>query len=120
MQCMRVVPPLPSGVLSPFTESEDQVICVKCLVAEYYLCILQDCFESSMVLLHAFIYPYLVHLLYFLTSTAWFVALLSLHSYMVVQAQIQPFKPSVKVSSVFMGPSTSLYSESANENEFGK
>lgn len=73
-----------------------------------------------MVLLNAFIDPYLVHLLYFLTSAAWFVELLSSHSDMVAQAQIQPLKPSMKVSGVFMGPSTSLYPESANENELGK
>lgn len=76
--------------LSPFTESEDQVICLKCLMAEYYCCVLRDCFESNMVLLNAFIDPYLVHLLYFLTSAAWFVELLSSHSDMVAQAQIQP------------------------------
>lgn len=73
-----------------------------------------------MVLLNAHIDPHLFHLLYFLTSTAWFVALLSLHSYMVAQAQIQPLKPSVKVLGVFMGPSTSPYSKSASENKFGK
>ena len=89
-------------------------------MAEYYLCILWDCFESNMVLLNAHIDPHLFHVLYFLTSAAWFVALLSSRSYMVAQAQIQPLKRSVKVSGVFMGPNTSLYSKSANENEFDK
>lgn len=78
--------------LSPLREGEDQIICVKCLMAAYYLCILWDCFESSMVLLSAHIDPHLFNLLYFLPSTVWFVALLSSRSYLVALAQVQPLK----------------------------
>lgn len=97
---MTVMPPVPSGVC-PLGEGEDQITYVKPLMAEYYLCILRDWFESNMVLLNAYIDP---HLLYFLTSTAWCVALLSSCSYMVAQVQIQPLKLSLKVSGVFIGP----------------
>lgn len=87
--------------LSALGEGEDQITCVRCLVAEYYLRILRDGFESNTVLLNAYIDP---HLLYFLTSTAWCMALLSSCSYMVAEVQIQPLKPSLKVSGVFIGP----------------
>lgn len=73
-----------------------------------------------MVLLNAHIDPHLFHLLYFLTSAAWFAALLSSRSHMGAQAQIQPLKAAVKVLGVFWGPSTSLYSKNVNENELGK
>lgn len=51
--------------LSLWREGEDQIICAKCLMAAYYLCILWDCFESSMVLLSAHIDPHLFHLFVF-------------------------------------------------------